>query len=363
MVPWRATEDGFVSRDVLDWYARFADGQPGVIVVEATGIRDVPSGPLLRIGHDRFIPGLAELAATVHRHSGGRTRLFIQIIDFLRIKRRPPRDRYLSQFLVITDAHRRNLAEQLADDLWREATEAEVRRKLLTLDDELLDATLDRREIEALRWGFRERVTDVEHAHIRELPAVLPGLFADAAERAQKAGFDGVELHYAHAYTMASFLSARNTRTDGYGGPREQRIRLPLEVFAAARARVGARYALGCRFLCDEVIEGGNRVDDATYFGVEFARAGIGFPLPVDRRQIRGLEATEGGRGGLSLHRPERLRVHAHRPLRRARAIREAGIQAGPHPRGRAGRGPRHPHRGRRRDWHLRDGRGHPRAR
>ena len=51
MVPWRATEDGFVTRDVLDWYARFADGQPGVLVVEATGIRDIPSGPLLRIGH------------------------------------------------------------------------------------------------------------------------------------------------------------------------------------------------------------------------------------------------------------------------------------------------------------------------
>ena len=58
MVPWRATDDGFVTRDVIDWYARFAEGQPGVLVVEATGIRDIPSGPLLRIGHDRFVPGL-----------------------------------------------------------------------------------------------------------------------------------------------------------------------------------------------------------------------------------------------------------------------------------------------------------------
>ena len=47
MVPWRATEDGFVTKNVLDWYGRFADGAPGVLVVEATGIRDVPSGPLL----------------------------------------------------------------------------------------------------------------------------------------------------------------------------------------------------------------------------------------------------------------------------------------------------------------------------
>ncbi len=53
MVPWRATEDGFVTDAVVEWYARFARGRPGAIVVEATGIRDIPSGPLLRIGDDR----------------------------------------------------------------------------------------------------------------------------------------------------------------------------------------------------------------------------------------------------------------------------------------------------------------------
>ena len=52
MVPWRATDDGFVTQEVLEWYARFAEGQPGVLVVEATGIRDIASGPLLRIGDD-----------------------------------------------------------------------------------------------------------------------------------------------------------------------------------------------------------------------------------------------------------------------------------------------------------------------
>jgi 2,4-dienoyl-CoA reductase-like NADH-dependent reductase (Old Yellow Enzyme family) len=79
MVPWRATEEGFVTDEVLAWYERFADGRPGALVVEATGIRDVPSGPLLRVGHDRFLPGLAELVATVRRASGGATRLFLQI--------------------------------------------------------------------------------------------------------------------------------------------------------------------------------------------------------------------------------------------------------------------------------------------
>ncbi|MBM3506109.1 MAG: NADH:flavin oxidoreductase, partial [Alphaproteobacteria bacterium] len=75
MVPWRATDDGFVTPAVLGWYERFAEGRPGAIVVEATGIRDIPSGPLLRIGDDRFLPGLAELTETVRRASGGRTRL------------------------------------------------------------------------------------------------------------------------------------------------------------------------------------------------------------------------------------------------------------------------------------------------
>jgi 2,4-dienoyl-CoA reductase-like NADH-dependent reductase (Old Yellow Enzyme family) len=76
---------------------------------------------------------------------------------------------------------------------------------------------------------------------------------------------------------MASFLSARNTRGDGYGGDRAGRVRLPLEVLAAVRARVGARRCVGLRFLGDEAIEGGSDLDDATWFGVELARAGADF--------------------------------------------------------------------------------------
>ena len=277
MVPWRATEDGFVTPAVLDWYARFAEGEPGVIVVEATGIRDVPSGPLLRIGHDRFLPGLHQLVERVREKSAGRTRLFIQCIDFLQIKRRPPREKFIARFLRIDAPVRQRLAAYLGDPAWETAPEPDVRARLLALGDEPLRGILDRRDYEALAFGLRERVTDVEHPHIRDLPLVLPGLFADAAERARQAGFDGVELHYAHAYTMASFLSALNTRADGYGGPREHRVRLPIEVHRAVRARVGARYTVGCRFLCDETIAGGSNVDDAAYFGVAFAGAGMDF--------------------------------------------------------------------------------------
>ena len=106
MVPWRSTEEGDATPEVIDWYGRFADGRPGVLVVEATGIRDVPSGPLLRIGNDRFIPGLERLVEHVAQRSHGETRLLIQLIDFLRIRRRPPKDAFLGRFLQLNDRHR-----------------------------------------------------------------------------------------------------------------------------------------------------------------------------------------------------------------------------------------------------------------
>lgn len=270
MVPWRATEDGFVTPEVIEWYARFARGRPGAIVVEATGIRDIPSGPLLRIGHDRYFDGLRTLTQAIREASSGETRIFIQLIDFLAIRRRPDRAKFFARFLEITDRHR-----QAFDDPGM--SEADVRAALATLNDEQLLQTLTAAEYEALQFGYRERVTDMHLEHIRNLPKVLPGLFADAALRARDAGFDGVELHYAHAYTMASFLSRTNTREDGYGGSRENRLRLPLDVFAAVRERVGKDFAVGCRYLAEECIEGGNEIDDTVPFGVAFAKAGMDF--------------------------------------------------------------------------------------
>jgi 2,4-dienoyl-CoA reductase-like NADH-dependent reductase (Old Yellow Enzyme family) len=277
MVPWRATDEGLVTRDVVDWYARFAAGEPGAIVVEATGIRDVPSGPLLRIGDDRFVPGLRELACAVRSASGGRTRLLIQLIDFLAVKRRPPPDKFFTRFLAIGAGHRRRLAEATGDERWDAAPEAEVRAFLLAAEPGIIAQVLTDRERRELEYGYRELVTDVHLEHVRELPRALPRLFADAAARAGEAGFDGVELHYAHAYTMASFLSRTNTRADGYGGDLHGRLRLPLEVFAAVRERVGAGLAVGCRMLGDEVIAGGNDIGDAVAIGRAFAAAGMDF--------------------------------------------------------------------------------------
>ncbi|MBI4817780.1 MAG: NADH:flavin oxidoreductase [Deltaproteobacteria bacterium] len=277
MVPWRASPDGDVTEEVLAWYRRFALGEPGAIVVEATGIRDVPSGPLLRIGHDRFVSGLRRLTDTVRQASGGRTRILIQLIDFLAIRRRPERAKFYSRFLELTTRHREWLVELDRDLVWLSASGDEVRSRLSELSEAEEERVLTPRELESLRFGARESITDLELPQIRELPGRLPELFATAALRAERAGFDGIELHFAHAYTMASFLSRTNTRADGYGRTLEGRVRLPLEVYEATRSALAPTTLVGCRFLGDEVIEGGSRVEDAAWFGSRFAAAGMDF--------------------------------------------------------------------------------------
>src|SRR5262247_2636528 len=139
MVPWRATEDGFVTPQNLDWYRRFAQGKPGVLVVEATGVRDIPSGPLLRIGGDRFIPGLRQLVDVVRDASDGETLLFIQIIDFLAVKRRPEKDKFFNRFLNVDRRLREAMALTTGDDVWVNKPDSEIREALKRAHDDELE--------------------------------------------------------------------------------------------------------------------------------------------------------------------------------------------------------------------------------
>jgi 2,4-dienoyl-CoA reductase-like NADH-dependent reductase (Old Yellow Enzyme family) len=78
--------------------------------------------------------------------------------------------------------------------------------------------------------------------------ATLVEDFICAAQRAEKAGFDGVELHGAHGYILCQFLSAEiNQREDEYGGSLENRARPLLDIIAGIRARCGADFQLGVR--------------------------------------------------------------------------------------------------------------------
>lgn len=84
------------------------------------------------------------------------------------------------------------------------------------------------------------------------------GRFADAAERAQRAGFDGIELHAAHGYLFSQFLSPlANQRTDSWGGSLENRARLLLDVVRAVRVAVKPAFGLGVKINSADFQRGG----------------------------------------------------------------------------------------------------------
>jgi len=100
--------------------------------------------------------------------------------------------------------------------------------------------------------------------------------FVEATLMADRAGFDMIELHAAHGYLIASFLSpATNNRTDGYGGSLEQRLRFPLEVFAAMRAVWPKNKPMSVRISAHDWIgPDGNTPEDAVKIAKAFSDAG-----------------------------------------------------------------------------------------
>ena len=107
---------------------------------------------------------------------------------------------------------------------------------------------------------FREVPQAVPAARLGEIIAAY-GL---VASHCMAGGFDGVELQCAHSSIIRQFLSpAANQRTDGYGGPLENRARLLLEIVAAVRAAIGPGRVLGARICGAELLAGGGTLDDA----------------------------------------------------------------------------------------------------
>ncbi|MCF8029679.1 MAG: NADH:flavin oxidoreductase [Desulfohalobiaceae bacterium] len=101
--------------------------------------------------------------------------------------------------------------------------------------------------------------------------------FAAAAKRAQRAGFDMVELHGGTGYLLAQFLSPRtNKRDDAYGGSLENRMRFPLETYNRVREEVGD-FPVGYRFLADELLPDGLKLEESTLFARSLEDAGIDY--------------------------------------------------------------------------------------
>ncbi len=113
-------------------------------------------------------------------------------------------------------------------------------------------------------------VSQLSHAMTRDDMDALTAQFVQSARRAADAGVDWLELHCAHGYLLSSFISPlTNQRDDDYGGSLENRLRYPLEVFAAVRAAFPAHLPMSVRISAHDWVPGGITPDDA----VEIARA------------------------------------------------------------------------------------------
>jgi len=124
------------------------------------------------------------------------------------------------------------------------------------------------------RSGWRQKVTDLS---LEEIDRIVED-YGEAAARVRDAGFDAVELHMAHAYTLSSFLSRYNTRHDEYGGRSlENRLRLPTRVLRHVREQVGEDYPIGIRYDGEEAIKDGYSVEEASSIAQRFAALGVDY--------------------------------------------------------------------------------------
>ena len=221
-----ADHDGFVTDDMVEYYAERARGGAGLLVVEATYVD--PAGKRLHhnpmLHEDRYIPGMRALVETVH-DAGARVAL--QLNDGGResipaVSGSPPRapSAQPSRFTAVGDAV-----------LPRELTVAEIRE--------------------------------------------LVRRFTDAALRARAAGFDAVELHGAHGYLIGQFVSPEsNRRQDDYGGDTRRRARFYVELLEAIKREAGREYPVICRINGSDLVPGGLELEEAVEVGVLLETAG-----------------------------------------------------------------------------------------
>ncbi len=205
-----ASIDGSVSNLILEYYARMAASGVSLIVVENAIVDQIGLGSpfSLRIDKDRHIQGMGLLADTI-------------------------KEKGVKPFLQLNHAGR-----------WS-----------------FLDKKIAPSPVKA--FGDLPKAMDSD-----DIKRTIRS-YVSSALRAKKAGFDGVELHGATGFLLNQFLSPfTNKRKDAYGGPLENRMRFPLEVFDALRDALDD-FPIGYRFQADEKYPGGLTIDDT----VNFAKA------------------------------------------------------------------------------------------
>ncbi len=224
-------ENGFVNTAVLNHYAERAKGGVGAIIVEVTCV-DSPLGlntkGMLVIDDDKYIPGMTQLADVIH---GGGAKAFLQISHTGRGARR----------------------KIIGDQPVGPSAVAMPYSYMMGLANETPRAlTVD--EIKAIEEKY-----------------------AQAALRAKKAGFDGVEIHAVGYYLGQQFLSkTANIRTDEYGGSRENRIRFHLNIIKRIRELCGNDFAVIVKLSVIEMGEdGGISMPDGLYYCKKLQEAGV----------------------------------------------------------------------------------------
>ncbi|MDD2499038.1 MAG: FAD-dependent oxidoreductase, partial [Desulfitobacteriaceae bacterium] len=218
-----ANPDGTVSQEFIDYWEARAKGGWGLLIVEVTAIdplgRAIPYQPGL--WDDSFIPGFKNLVDAVHRYGA---KIAVQLHHAGRQTSRS----IMGSQPVAPSA----VACPVSKDMPRELTTDEV-------------------------YDLIEK-------------------FGDAAARAREAGFDAIELHGAHGYLIAQFMSAHsNKRVDEFGGTFYNRMRFPLEVIKNVRRKVGGSYPIIFRFSGDEKAPDGRAIDESRALARVVEEAGI----------------------------------------------------------------------------------------
>lgn len=196
----------------MDYYEQRAKGGTGLIIVENACV-DYPLGSngttQIRINHDCFIPALHKLTEKVHKHGAC---IAIQI---------------------------------------NHAGASAVPSRIGGL------TPVSSSNIPSKKGGAIPRPLTVEE--IEE----IANKYAEAARRAQIAGFDAVEIHGGHSYLICQFLSPLyNKRTDEFGGSAENRCRFAKMIIERVREQVGPMFPIIFRISADELLEGGNTLED-----------------------------------------------------------------------------------------------------
>lgn len=199
----------------------------------------------------------------------------------------------------------------------------------------------------------RNWIQDIGDLPSEEINKII-AYFEAGAVRSQEAGFDAIEIHAAHGYTLSSFLSLRNKREDEYGGSIDGRMKIIAEIYQKTRAAVGTSYPVGIRINGDEFIVGGNSLQQTRIIARKLAAMGFDYISVSAGGKYEDSPAfhpkfgspwpypSSGGYSGYRAmppaHMPEAVNVYLAADLRKT--VRQAGystpiITAGriPHPR------------------------------